>query len=104
MSCDDGSSLLLLRPPSVPGGCPCAALTTDSRAEPRLWLACRLVDLTGYLHVQATRPDMTGACMLDSPASLAAWLLDKFLEGSENHGTLEGEVPIDRVVTNIMVR
>lgn len=33
---------------------------------------------TGYFHIQATKPDTVGAGLADSPAGLAAYILEKF--------------------------
>ena len=32
----------------------------------------------GYSHLQSTRPDTVAAALIDSPAGLAAWIVDKF--------------------------
>ncbi|KAF7275877.1 hypothetical protein GWI33_011183, partial [Rhynchophorus ferrugineus] len=38
---------------------------------------------TGYLHLQATKPDSLGVGMTDSPAGLAAYILEKFTTGTD---------------------
>nr|QHB21919.1 juvenile hormone epoxide hydrolase 1 [Colaphellus bowringi] len=37
---------------------------------------------TGYLHLQATKPDTIGAGINDSPVGLAAYILEKFVSGT----------------------
>ena len=56
------------------------------------------------MHLQATRPDTLGVLLLDSPTSLAAWILDKFLEWAHHDNALDAEISRDRILTNIMVR
>ncbi|RVE52162.1 hypothetical protein evm_003235 [Chilo suppressalis] len=38
----------------------------------------KLLEETGYLHIQATKPDTIGIALTDSPAGLAAYILEKF--------------------------
>ncbi|KAL3288641.1 hypothetical protein HHI36_003074 [Cryptolaemus montrouzieri] len=38
----------------------------------------RLIEETGYLHIQASKPDTVGTALTDSPAGLAAYILEKF--------------------------
>ncbi|XP_073412347.1 epoxide hydrolase 1-like isoform X3 [Dendrobates tinctorius] len=38
----------------------------------------RIMRETGYLHIQATKPDTIGSALNDSPAGLAAYILEKF--------------------------
>ncbi|XP_013190990.1 juvenile hormone epoxide hydrolase [Amyelois transitella] len=37
-----------------------------------------VLEETGYLHIQATKPDTVGLALTDSPAGLAAYILEKF--------------------------
>ncbi|GBP32300.1 Juvenile hormone epoxide hydrolase [Eumeta japonica] len=37
-----------------------------------------LLEESGYLHLQATKPDTVGVALTDSPAGLAAYILEKF--------------------------
>ncbi|EFA00170.1 Juvenile hormone epoxide hydrolase 1-like Protein [Tribolium castaneum] len=37
---------------------------------------------TGYLHIQATKPDTLGVALRDSPVGLAAYILEKFTTGT----------------------
>ncbi|KAL4716797.1 hypothetical protein ACJJTC_001953 [Scirpophaga incertulas] len=38
----------------------------------------RYLEETGYLHIQATKPDTVGIALTDSPAGLAAYILEKY--------------------------
>jgi pimeloyl-ACP methyl ester carboxylesterase len=42
----------------------------------------------GYAHVQGTKPDVLGPALNDSPAGLAAWILDKYRSWSDCDGDL----------------
>ncbi|VBB30849.1 unnamed protein product [Acanthocheilonema viteae] len=41
-----------------------------------------LLEETGYMHIQATKPDTVGAALSDSPIGLAAYILEKFSYGT----------------------
>ena len=65
---------------------------------------------TGYLHIQATRPDTVGVGLNDSPAGLAAWILEKFIKRSnESHmlksdlSALASKFSLDDLLTNVMI-
>jgi len=55
----------------------------------------------GYSAIQITRPDTVAAALLDSPAGLAAWLLDKWRAWSDCHGHIETRFSRDTLLTNI---
>ncbi|KAJ8926603.1 hypothetical protein NQ314_021012 [Rhamnusium bicolor] len=38
----------------------------------------RLLEETGYMHIQATKPDTIGVALRDSPVGLAAYMLEKY--------------------------
>jgi len=44
---------------------------------------------SGYSDIMSTRPDTIGAALIDSPAGLAAWVIDKYHAWSDNGGDLE---------------
>lgn len=43
----------------------------------------------GYSAIMGTRPDTIAAALSDSPAGLAAWIIDKYRDWSDNYGDLE---------------
>ncbi|XP_038162715.1 epoxide hydrolase 1 isoform X2 [Cyprinodon tularosa] len=64
---------------------------------------------SGYLHLQATKPDTAGRGLNDSPVGLAAYILEKFStwthlknRGLEDGG-LERKFTLDDLLTNVMI-
>ncbi|MEV5210179.1 epoxide hydrolase family protein [Micromonospora sp. NPDC053740] len=55
----------------------------------------------GYSAIMGTRPDTLAAALADSPAGLAAWLVDKYRDWSDNHGDLANSVDRDTLLTII---
>lgn len=53
----------------------------------------------GYQEIQGTRPQSLGYALTDSPAGLAAWIVEKFREWS--HGELAEAFTFDRLLDNI---
>jgi pimeloyl-ACP methyl ester carboxylesterase len=53
----------------------------------------------GYSAIMGTRPDTIAAALADSPAGLAAWLVDKYRDWSDNHGDLENSFDRDTLLT-----
>jgi pimeloyl-ACP methyl ester carboxylesterase len=57
----------------------------------------------GYSHIQATKPQSLAYSLTDSPAGLAAWLLEKFFAWSDGNGALTQRFEIDELLTNVSV-
>jgi pimeloyl-ACP methyl ester carboxylesterase len=55
---------------------------TDSEESFRQWLSDKWKTASGYSAVQSTRPDTLAVALNDSPAGLAAWLVEKYHEWS----------------------
>ncbi len=55
----------------------------------------------GYSAITGTRPDTIAAALHDSPAGLAAWLVDKYRDWSDNHGDLENSIDRDTLLTTM---
>jgi microsomal epoxide hydrolase len=55
----------------------------------------------GYQSVQRTRPQALAIGLMDSPAGLATWLIDKFRAWSDCGGDLEGHIERERLLDNI---
>lgn len=55
----------------------------------------------GYSAIMATRPDTIAAALSDTPAGLAAWLVDKYRDWSDNDGELESRIDRDTLLTTI---
>ncbi|XP_053238840.1 epoxide hydrolase 1-like [Podarcis raffonei] len=64
---------------------------------------------SGYLHIQATKPDTAGCGLNDSPVGLAAYILEKFSTWTDksfrnmDNGGLERKYSLDDLLTNIMI-
>ncbi len=56
-----------------------------------------------YAAIQGTRPQTLGYALNDSPAGLAAWVVDKFWAWSDHGGNLERSFSKDELLTNIMI-
>ncbi len=56
-----------------------------------------------YAAIQGTRPQTLGFALNDSPAGLAAWIVDKFWAWSDHRGNLENSFSKDELLTNVMI-
>ncbi len=57
----------------------------------------------GYGAIQATKPQTLAASLNDSPAGLAAWIVEKFRRWSDCDGEVERRFTKDQLLTNISV-
>jgi microsomal epoxide hydrolase len=55
---------------------------------------------TGYQEIQGTRPQSLGYALQDSPAGLAAWIVEKFQDWSD--GDIADAYTFDRLLDNVM--
>lgn len=78
------------------------------KVNPQMYI--QLLQETGYLHIQATKPDTVGMALSSSPVGLAAYILEKFstwtnpawtalLDGGLGNSTISR----DAMLTNIMI-
>ena len=59
---------------------------------------------SGYFHIQATFPDTVGYGLNDSPAALAAYILEKFRDPLlKGDGKLTQGLSFDELLTNVMI-
>jgi epoxide hydrolase len=58
-------------------------------------------DETGYQAIQGTKPQTLGYALNDSPAGLAAWIVEKFRTWTDCKGDLESRISKDELLTNI---
>jgi pimeloyl-ACP methyl ester carboxylesterase len=56
-----------------------------------------------YAMIQGTRPLTLAQGLNDSPAGLAAWLVEKFQSLSDCHGDVETRFSLDELLTNVMI-
>jgi microsomal epoxide hydrolase len=83
-----------------PDGLRTASLTPEDQARiaaMRLWQD----DETGYSAIQGTRPQTIGYALEDSPAGLAAWIVEKFRAWSDCGGDVERSFTKDQLLTNV---
>jgi pimeloyl-ACP methyl ester carboxylesterase len=62
-----------------------------------------LTDQYAYGAIQGTRPLTLGYGLNDSPAGLAAWIVDKFWAWSDHGGKLDNSFTKDELLTNVMI-
>lgn len=55
----------------------------------------------GYAHMHSTRPQTAAASLNDSPAGLAAWIIEKFRAWSDCGGDIERRFSKDELLTNL---
>jgi microsomal epoxide hydrolase len=80
------------------------AILSDSEPEERRYreeLNAFLKEETGYQWIQGTRPQTLAYGLTDSPAGLAAWILEKFRAWSDCDGDPWSVLDRDRVLANI---
>lgn len=72
-------------------------------------LVVELIKETGYMHIQATKPDTVGRGLNDSPVGLAAYILEKFSTWTSHDfrnlddGGLTRKFSLDDLLTNVMI-
>jgi microsomal epoxide hydrolase len=66
-------------------------------------LAHWLREETGYLQIQGTKPQSLAYGLTDSPAGLAAWIVEKFRTWSDCGGDVERRFSRDVLLTNVML-
>lgn len=57
----------------------------------------------GYSAQQSTRPQTLGYGLVDSPAALCAWIVEKFWSWTDNDGDLENVLTRDEILDNLML-
>ena len=60
-----------------------------------------LQEETGYQWIQGTRPTTLAFGLTDSPAGLAAWIVEKFRAWTDNTGDPDSALTLDEMLTNI---
>ncbi|CAD7077456.1 unnamed protein product [Hermetia illucens] len=68
-----------------------------------------LLEESGYMHIQSTKPDTIGAALTNNPVGLAAYILEKFSTWTNkdyrklSDGGLEKKFTLDALLDNIMI-
>jgi microsomal epoxide hydrolase len=57
----------------------------------------------GYSHIQGTKPQTLSYGLNDSPAGLAAWIVEKYRTWSDCNGDVESKYTKDELLTNITI-
>jgi microsomal epoxide hydrolase len=86
--------------PVVPAG------TGELSPEERAWIdrAAKWGAQEGaYVAMHRTKPQTAAAALTDSPAGLAAWIVEKLRAWSDCDGDLEGTFTKDEILTNITI-
>jgi microsomal epoxide hydrolase len=58
---------------------------------------------SGYMKIQSTKPQTIGYALDDSPAGLAAWIVEKFRTWSDCGGDVERAFTRDQLIDNLMM-
>lgn len=90
-------SNLEIEPYTGPGSRPLSAAERSYVAEADRWWQSEM----GYKAIQATRPQTLAYGLNDSPAALAAWILDKWRSWSDCAGTLAARFSPDVLLTTL---
>jgi pimeloyl-ACP methyl ester carboxylesterase len=86
---------LELAPHTGPGSRPLSTAEQAYREQSRRWAQAE----GGYYAIQSTKPQTLGYALNDSPAGLAAWILEKWRSWSDCHGDLESRFSKDFLLT-----
>jgi microsomal epoxide hydrolase len=90
-------NLVIGRPPEDP-----ATWTEADRREVAAQQEWRAREY-GYGQIQGTKPQTIGTALNDSPAGLAAWIVEKFRTWSDCGGDVESRFSRDDLLTNITI-
>ncbi|WP_448585986.1 epoxide hydrolase family protein [Thermaurantiacus sp.] len=78
--------------------------TTDAERRWLAWARAIRATETGYLQLQATKPQSLGFAMMDSPMGVAAWIAEKYCGWSDTSGkAVEPPFPLDTLLATIMI-
>jgi len=94
------SNMCVAAPP--PGPNPNEGVPTDELKRVEETRA-RIAVETGYSQLQGTKPMTLGFGLNDSPAGLAAWIVEKFRTWSDSGGDVERKFTKDELLTNITI-
>jgi len=91
-------NLLPMRREATPSPTP-SAEEEDYLRQVRHWTS----EETGYSAIQATRPQTVAYGLTDSPAGLAAWIVEKFQRWSDCGGDVESRFTKDELLANVTI-
>jgi microsomal epoxide hydrolase len=100
-----GDRLIGLHSNFITGGPPQGVDPTEGVSAEEMALqrerAASFADGRGYQSIQGSKPQTLGYGLNDSPAGLAAWIVEKFHGWSDNDGNVESAFTKDEMLTNI---
>ena len=76
---------------------------TENEVAFQAWLDEKMAGGKGYSEIQSTKPDTLAASVSDSPAGLAAWIVEKFRAWSDCDGDIERRFSKDQLLTTVMI-
>ncbi|MEO8680475.1 MAG: epoxide hydrolase family protein [Vicinamibacterales bacterium] len=85
----------------APAGADPKAGLTDKEIERLKQRQIFQAEETGYQQIQGTKPQTIGIALNDSPAGLAAWIVEKFRTWCDCDGNPEAVLTRDELLTNI---
>ena len=94
------SNMCIAGPP--PGAKPNEGVSPEELKQSEAARA-RTANETGYSQLQGTKPQTLGYSLNDSPAGLAAWIVEKFRTWSDSGGNVEKHFSKDELLTNITI-
>jgi len=94
------SNMCVAGPP--PGGDPNAGVPPEEMKRVEA-ARTRSANESAYSQLQGTKPQTLGFSLNDSPAGLAAWIVEKFRTWSDSGGNVERRFTKDELLTNITI-
>ena len=89
---------------TFPSGNPAELADLSETDQARLGKMAKFDDeLSGYMKLQATRPQTLAYGLTDSPVGQLAWITEKFKEWTDSEKTPEGAVDRDRLLTLVSI-
>jgi microsomal epoxide hydrolase len=89
---------------TFPSGNPAELADLSETDQARLGKLAKFDDeLSGYMKLQATRPQTLAYGLTDSPVGQLAWITEKFKEWTDSEKTPEGAVDRDRLLTLVSI-
>jgi pimeloyl-ACP methyl ester carboxylesterase len=86
-------------PYAGPGSRPLSAAERSYLDDQRAWVWAE----RAYGEIQSTKPQTLGYGLNDSPAGLAAWILEKWRSWSDSGGDVESRFSRDLLLTNLTI-
>jgi len=94
-----GIHITLLVVPRQPVADPCTPAERRYNEQLARWLK----EETGYLTIMGTKPQTLAYGLTDSPAGLAAWIIEKFRSWSDCAGDVDAHFSRDVLLDNVML-